>query len=53
MKYRTTYTKKMFVVNLKLTYNRMSCVLFFFFFVFLGPHPWHMEGPRLGVESEL
>ena len=23
------------------------------FFVFLGPHPWHMEIPRLGVESEL
>ena len=28
---------------------------FFFlsFFVFLGPHPQHMEVPRLGVESEL
>ena len=25
----------------------------FFFFVFLGPHPWHMEVPRLGVQSEL
>jgi len=22
-------------------------------FVFLGPHPWHMEVPRLGVELEL
>ena len=22
---------------------------FFFFLVFLGPHPWHMEVPRLGV----
>ena len=21
--------------------------------VFLGPHPWHMEVPRLGVGSEL
>ena len=20
---------------------------------FLGPHPWHVEVPRLGVESEL
>ena len=20
---------------------------------FGGPHPWHMEGPRLGVELEL
>ena len=29
---------------------------FFFFFVFLpllGPLPWHVEVPRLGVESEL
>ena len=26
---------------------------FFFFFVFLGPHPWHMKVPRLGAESEL
>ena len=26
---------------------------FFFFFVFLGPHPQHMEVPRLGVQSEL
>ena len=25
----------------------------FFFFFFLGPHPWHMEVPRLGIESEL
>ena len=25
----------------------------FFFFGFLGPHPQHMEVPRLGVESEL
>jgi len=26
---------------------------FLFFFVFLGPHPRHMEVPRLGVELEL
>ena len=26
---------------------------FFFFFVFLGLHSRHMEGPRLGVESDL
>ena len=25
----------------------------FFFFVFLGPHLWHMEVPRLGVQWEL
>ena len=28
-------------------------LFFSFFFVFLGPHPQHMEIPRLGVESEL
>ena len=27
------------------------CVLFCL--LFLGPLPWHMEVPRLGVESEL
>ena len=27
--------------------------LSFFFFVFLGPHPQHMEVPRPEVESEL
>ena len=27
--------------------------MFFFFFSFLGPHWWHMEVPRLGVESVL
>ena len=26
---------------------------FWFVFVFLGPHLWHMEVPRLGVELEL
>ena len=26
---------------------------FFFFFFFLGPQVWHMEVPRLGVQSEL
>ena len=26
---------------------------FFFFFWFLGLHPWHMEIPRLGIQSEL
>ena len=26
---------------------------FVFFFAFSGPHPWHMQVPRLGVESEL
>ena len=27
--------------------------LFFFLFFFLGPHPWHMEVPRLEIELEL
>ena len=30
------------------------CIFFFFLcFFFLGPHPRHMEIPRLGVELEL
>ena len=31
------------------------CVFFvcLFVFCFLGPHPWHMEVPRLRAESEL
>ena len=29
------------------------CAKNFFFLVFLGMHPWHMEVSRLGVESEL
>jgi len=28
-------------------------ILFFFFFVFLGQHPWHKEVPRLEVKLEL
>ena len=31
-----------------LSFLLLFCFLFFFF-VFLGPHPWHMEVPRLGV----
>ena len=27
--------------------------LFVLGFFFLGPHPWHIEVPRLGVEEEL
>ena len=26
---------------------------FIYLFIFLGPHPWHMEVPRVGVEWEL
>ena len=28
-------------------------LFFFFFLVFLGPHLWHMEAPRPGVEVQL
>ena len=31
----------------------LPTVLFFFFLIFLGPHLWHMEVPRLEVESKL
>ena len=27
--------------------------IFYYLFVFLGPHPGHMEVPSLGVKSEL
>ena len=27
--------------------------IFYFYFCFLGPHLWHMDVPRLGVESDL
>ena len=30
-----------------------SFLFIYLFFVFLGPFLWHMEIPRLGVESEL
>ena len=29
------------------------CLFVCLFIVFLGPHPWHMEVPRPGVELEL
>ena len=31
----------------------MFALFFFFFFFFLGPHPQHMDVPKLGVESQL
>ena len=27
----------------------LFCFIYLFIFVFLGPHLWHMEVPRLGV----
>ena len=31
----------------------MTELFIYLFIVFLGPHPQHMEVPRLGVKSEL
>ena len=33
--------------------KNLTPILLFIFFAFLGPHPWHMEVPRQGVELEL
>ena len=33
--------------------QKCKFLFFFFFFCFPEPHPWHMEAPRLGVETEL
>ena len=37
----------------KKTIFHRTGVSFLFYLFFLGPHPWHVEVPRLGVESEL
>ena len=46
--------------NMSVLYNMCLLLIYFFYlkiiyllFVFLGLHLWHMEVPRLGVESEL
>ena len=36
-----------------LTIKKSSMSFLCLFLVFLGPHPGHMEVPRLGVEAEL
>ena len=35
------------------TLVRSAMCLFTYLFCFSGPHPWHMDVPRLWVESEL
>ena len=40
-------------LNKKFHYLIIWIVYSFFFFVFIGPHPQHMEVPRLGIELEL
>ena len=45
-----------FFFNYEMSFNSIfnsTLLLLLLFFVFLGPHPWHMEVPRLAVESEL
>ena len=42
-----------FIVIKLYIFNSSSSFLSFFFSVFLGPHPWHMEVPRIGVQLEL
>ena len=39
--------------SLHFLYILFYFLVFFFFFVVLGPHLWHLEAPRLGVESKL
>ena len=41
--------------NLELSYchPKHEFIYLFLIFVFLEPHPWYMEIPRLGAESEL
>ena len=39
--------------SLHLLELKIEFSFFFYFFCFLGLYPWHMEVPRLGVESEL
>ena len=42
--------------NLKILFCReaiLDFILFIYLFRFLGPHPQHIEVPRLGIKSEL
>ena len=40
-------------MKLSLSLSLFFFFFFFFFKVFLGPHLWHMEVPRLGIQLEL
>ena len=48
-------SSKYFLENLEIIFTDFFGGFFvcFCFFHFLGPYPWHMEVPRLGVELEL
>ena len=39
--------------SFSLNFINFFIILFFILLSFLSPHPWHMEVPRLGVQSEL
>ena len=39
--------------QLRLLFYSSPTFNLFFFLVFLGPNPWHMEVPRLGVQLKL
>ena len=39
--------------RIKILYIYFLFFKFFYFFCFLGPHLWHVEVPRLGIELEL
>ena len=41
------------IAIVSVTLGHIFQVFLFFVFVFLGPHLWHTEVPRLGVELEL
>ena len=40
-------------IAIKAHHRKQEKYVFFFFLMFLGPHPWHMEVLRLGAISEL
>ena len=41
------------VIYIYILFHIYIYILFIYLFSFLEPHPWHVEVPRLGVESEL
>ena len=44
---------KLYVAAVYLFSETVLNVVVFLFLFLLGPHLWHMEVPKLGVESEL
>ena len=44
---------KMLLIQCHVEQNPTLAAAAFFFLIFLGPYPRHMEVPRLGVESAL